>query len=86
MANLYQVLMDLMAKQQGKRDRGDTGGGELYLPGTVVAINADGTYQVSFRGATLTATPETDLPLSVGQPVYVSQVRNGRPLVHGPRR
>ena len=86
MANLYQVLMDLMAKSQGKRGGGDRAGGELYQPGTVVAVNGDGTYDVSFQGGTVTANPETDLPLSPGQNVYVSQVRNGKPLVHGPRR
>ena len=86
MANLYQVLMDLMAKSQGKRDSSPSGGGELYQPGTVVAVNGDGTYDVSWQGGTVTANPETDLPLSPGQNVYISQVRNGRPVVHGPRR
>jgi hypothetical protein len=40
---------------------------------------------VRLGGATVNANPETDLPLRPGQAVWVSPVRNGRPLVHGPR-
>lgn len=84
MANLYDVIMSLIEKAQ---KGGDAAGKnpELYQPGTVVTVNADGTYDVSVGGATMTANPETDLPLTPGQAVFVSPVRNGKPLVHGPR-
>jgi hypothetical protein len=82
--SLYDVLMQLMKKAQTGSGPGPAKG-ELYQPGHVVAVRADGTYDVTLGGATVNATPETDLPLRPGQPVWVSPVRNGRPLVHGPR-
>lgn len=84
MADLYRVITDLIAKYQ-RRSAGGEGGAELYQPGVVLAINADGTYEVDMRGRRVTANPETDLPLTVGQPVFISPVKNGRPVVHGPR-
>lgn len=81
MANLYETIMGLIDKA-GTRE---SGGDQLYQPATVTAVNADGTYTVKVGGGTVVANPETDLPLQPGQPVYVSTVRNGKPVVHGPR-
>jgi hypothetical protein len=83
MPTLYQVLVDLIAKQH--RPGPGTGADALYQPGTVVAANADGTYTVDMAGRRVTANPETDQPLQPGQAVYVSEVRNGKPVVHGLR-
>jgi membrane protein implicated in regulation of membrane protease activity len=82
-ANLYDVLVHLMAKPQ--RRPGAGGADALYQPGTVLAINADGTYVVDLNGTRVTANPETDYPHTVGQRVNVSEVRNGKPVIHGPR-
>ena len=86
MANLYDVLMALIDKRT-KRPAGTapTTADDLYQAGSVVALNGDGTYEVKVNGRTMTANPETDLPLAVGQNVNVSIVRNGKPVVHGPR-
>lgn len=84
MASLYDVIMAMIEKAK-KGGAVGAGGDQLYQPGTVVAVNADGTYSVNLGGATVRANPETDLPLRPGQPVWVSPVRNGNPLVHGPR-
>lgn len=81
MANLYDTIMGLIEKA-GQREGG---GDKLYQPATVTAVNADGTYSVNVGGAVVVANPETDLPLTPGARVYVSTVRNGRPVVHGPR-
>jgi membrane protein implicated in regulation of membrane protease activity len=84
MATLYEVIVGIVAKQT--RPGTPTGPtSALYQPGTVTAVNADGTYAITVGGRTVTANPETDLPLAVGQAVYVSEVRNGKPVVHGPR-
>jgi hypothetical protein len=83
--SLYAVLMRLIAKAQTGGGGPGSANGALYQPGHVVAVRADGTYDVRLGGATVNANPETDLPLRPGQPVWVSPVRNGRPLVHGPR-
>ena len=81
MANLYAVLVDIIKKETAK-----AGGGQaLYQPGTVRAVNEDGTYRVDMDGKVVTANPETDLPMQPGQRVYVSSVKNGKPVVHGPR-
>lgn len=84
MADLYTVLVELIGKQT-RPATGPRGADALYQPGTVLAVNADGTYDIDVGGKRLIANPETDLPLTEGQRVYVSEVRNGKPVVHGPR-
>lgn len=87
MASLYDAIMELIEQAQRRGASGGAAGSgaNLYQRGTVVAVKSDGTYDVSVNGATMNANPETDLPLTPGQPVWVSPVRNGKPLVHGPR-
>lgn len=85
MANLHAVLLELIAKAQTGGSRGGPAAGALYQKGTVAAVNADGTYTVRTASGTMVANPETDLPLEAGQAVFVSPVRNGKPVVHGPR-
>lgn len=85
MGDLYATIMALIEKAQTRSTSGATRASDLYQPGEVVAVNSDGTYQVRAFGVVITANPETDLPLQPGQPVYVSAVRNGKPVVHGPR-
>jgi membrane protein implicated in regulation of membrane protease activity len=85
MADLYTVLTALIKKQQRPAAGGKAPADALYQPGTVLEVNADGTYAVDVAGRSLVANPETDLPLQKGQRVYVSEVRNGKPVVHGPR-
>jgi len=79
--NLYDTIMGLIEKSQKREGSSD----QLYQPATVAAVNGDGTYSVTVGGETVIANPETDLPLQPGQRVYVSTVRNGKPVVHGPR-
>lgn len=83
MADLYAVLMEMMKKAAQSGPAG--GASALYQPGTVLTVNKDGTYVVDMGGRRVTANPETDFPFVEGQPVYVSEVRNGKPVVHGPR-
>ena len=84
MADLYAVILGIAAKAQ-RAGPGGGGGDKLYQPGTVLAVNGDGTYAIDVGGTRVIANPETDLPLVAGQKVYVSEVRNGKPVVHGPR-
>jgi len=81
MANLYAAIVEIVKKEAART----SGGQALYQPGQVTAVNEDGTYRVDVGGKIMTANPETDLPLSPGAKVYVSTVRNGKPVVHGPR-
>lgn len=81
MANLYEVIVAIATRAARRGGTGDA----LYQPSTVLDVNTDGTYLVDVGGRSVTANPETDLPLRPGQRVYVSEVRNGKPVVHGPR-
>lgn len=85
MADLYSTIMDLIERSARREGGGSSSGDALYQPASVTAVNGDGTYTVNVGGLTVTANPETDLPLQPGQRVYVSEVRNGKPVVHGPR-
>ena len=72
-AVLERIVVGLVTQQQPK----------LYQPDTVKRVNGDGT--ITTTSGRTTHISETDLPVMPKDHVYISQTRDGRIVLNGPR-